>query len=126
VAWRHSDDRRYPSPIIGVGALILRRDRILMAQRGKQPLIGWWSLPGGRAGASRMMRSKISSTPAADVEAGLLAHLAAHGSARALADFQRAAGRDHQPNERLLAALRHEDAVASQNERAHADDGRWG
>ena len=42
------DDRRYPRrPIIGVGALILKRDRILMAQRGKQPLKGWWSLPGG-------------------------------------------------------------------------------
>jgi ADP-ribose pyrophosphatase YjhB (NUDIX family) len=41
-------DRRYPKrPLIGVGALILRRDRILMAQRGKQPLKGWWSLPGG-------------------------------------------------------------------------------
>jgi 8-oxo-dGTP diphosphatase len=42
------DDRRYPKrPIVGVGALILRRDRILMAQRGKSPLKGWWSLPGG-------------------------------------------------------------------------------
>ena len=42
------DDRRYPRrPIIGVGALILKRGRILMAQRGKQPLIGCWSLPGG-------------------------------------------------------------------------------
>ena len=42
------DDRRYPQrPIIGVGALILKRDRILMAQRGKEPLKGWWSLPGG-------------------------------------------------------------------------------
>jgi ADP-ribose pyrophosphatase YjhB (NUDIX family) len=42
------DDRRYPKrPLIGVGALILKRDRILMAQRGKEPLIGWWSLPGG-------------------------------------------------------------------------------
>jgi ADP-ribose pyrophosphatase YjhB (NUDIX family) len=30
-----------------VGAIIFRRDRILMAQRGKQPLQGWWSLPGG-------------------------------------------------------------------------------
>jgi ADP-ribose pyrophosphatase YjhB (NUDIX family) len=41
-------DRRYPKrPLIGVGALILRRDRILMAQRGKEPLKGWWSLPGG-------------------------------------------------------------------------------
>ena len=42
------DDRRYPKrPIVGVGALIFKRDRILMAQRGKEPLKGWWSLPGG-------------------------------------------------------------------------------
>jgi 8-oxo-dGTP diphosphatase len=42
------DDRRYPKrPLIGVGAIILRRDRILLAQRGKEPLKGWWSLPGG-------------------------------------------------------------------------------
>ena len=42
------DNRRYPRrPIIGVGAIILKRDRILMAQRGKEPLKGWWSLPGG-------------------------------------------------------------------------------
>jgi ADP-ribose pyrophosphatase YjhB (NUDIX family) len=40
--------RRYPRhPLIGVGAIILRRDRVLMVQRGKQPLKGWWSLPGG-------------------------------------------------------------------------------
>jgi len=43
-----SDDRRYPQrPIVGVGALIFQRGRILMAQRGKEPLKGWWSLPGG-------------------------------------------------------------------------------
>ncbi len=42
------DDRRYPKrPMVGVGALIFRRDRILMAQRGKEPLKNWWSLPGG-------------------------------------------------------------------------------
>src|SRR5882762_9557646 len=42
------DDRRYPRrPLVGVGAIILRRDKILMAQRGKEPLKGWWSLPGG-------------------------------------------------------------------------------
>ena len=42
------DDRRYPSrPLVGVGAVILNHDRVLMAQRGKQPLKGWWSLPGG-------------------------------------------------------------------------------
>ncbi len=42
------DDRRYPKrPLVGVGAIILRRGRILMAQRGKEPLKGSWSLPGG-------------------------------------------------------------------------------
>ena len=42
------DERRYPKrPIVGVGALIFKRDRILMAQRGKEPLKHWWSLPGG-------------------------------------------------------------------------------
>jgi ADP-ribose pyrophosphatase YjhB (NUDIX family) len=42
------DDRRYPKrPILGVGALIFRGDSFLMGQRGKQPLMGWWSLPGG-------------------------------------------------------------------------------
>ncbi len=48
VASEKEDDRRYPKrPLIGVGALIFRRGRILMAQRGKQPLKGAWSLPGG-------------------------------------------------------------------------------
>ena len=43
-----TDDRRYPKrPLIGVGALIFHEGRILMAQRGKEPLKGWWSLPGG-------------------------------------------------------------------------------
>ena len=43
-----ADDRRYPKrPLVGVGAILLNRDRILMAQRGKEPLKGWWSLPGG-------------------------------------------------------------------------------
>ena len=42
------DDRRYPPrPLIGVGAIMLRRDRVLMARRGTEPLKGWWSLPGG-------------------------------------------------------------------------------
>ena len=43
-----SDDRQYPKrPIVGVGAIVFKRDRILLAQRGKKPLKGWWSLPGG-------------------------------------------------------------------------------
>ena len=40
--------RRYPRrPILGVGALIFRRDRVLLVERGKSPLKGYWSLPGG-------------------------------------------------------------------------------
>lgn len=43
-----TDDRRYPRrPLLGVGALIFAEDCILMAQRGKAPLKGLWSLPGG-------------------------------------------------------------------------------
>ncbi|MCC7234098.1 MAG: NUDIX hydrolase [Bryobacterales bacterium] len=33
--------------MLGVGALIIDRDRVLLVQRGKQPLKGWWSVPGG-------------------------------------------------------------------------------
>ena len=40
--------RRYPKrPVLGVGALIFNRDKILLVERGKEPLKGYWSLPGG-------------------------------------------------------------------------------
>jgi ADP-ribose pyrophosphatase YjhB (NUDIX family) len=42
------DDRRYPKrPILGIAAIILDRDRVLMVERGRPPLQGYWSLPGG-------------------------------------------------------------------------------
>jgi 8-oxo-dGTP diphosphatase len=41
-------DRRYPSrPFLGVGALIFEDGRILLVERGKEPLKGFWSIPGG-------------------------------------------------------------------------------
>jgi ADP-ribose pyrophosphatase YjhB (NUDIX family) len=44
----NTDNRRYPPrPILGVGALIFDGSRILLVQRGKQPLLDYWSLPGG-------------------------------------------------------------------------------
>src|SRR5580698_2408879 len=40
--------RRYPKhPLPGVGAIIIRRNSILLVQRGRNPLKGYWSLPGG-------------------------------------------------------------------------------
>ncbi len=42
------DDRRYSArPLLGVGALILDQGRVLLVERGKPPLEGYWSLPGG-------------------------------------------------------------------------------
>ena len=40
--------REYPAqPIVGVGVVVLKDDRVLLVQRGKQPRQGQWSLPGG-------------------------------------------------------------------------------
>jgi ADP-ribose pyrophosphatase YjhB (NUDIX family) len=41
--------RRYPArPLLGVGALIFDdRQRVLLVERGRPPLAGEWSLPGG-------------------------------------------------------------------------------
>ena len=41
-------DRRYPTrPIVGVGAVVVEDDRVLLVRRGQPPLAGEWSLPGG-------------------------------------------------------------------------------
>ncbi len=40
--------RTYPErPIVAVGAVILDGNRVLLIQRGQEPLKGEWSLPGG-------------------------------------------------------------------------------
>lgn len=40
--------RNYPDrPIVAVGAVVLDEDRVLLVQRGQEPLKGAWSLPGG-------------------------------------------------------------------------------
>ena len=42
------NDRQYPKrPLLGVGALIFKRNKVLLVERGKDPLKGYWSLPGG-------------------------------------------------------------------------------
>jgi ADP-ribose pyrophosphatase YjhB (NUDIX family) len=33
--------------LLGVGALIFRRGSVLLVERGREPLKGYWSLPGG-------------------------------------------------------------------------------
>ena len=40
--------REYPdSPLVGVGAIIVEGDRVVLVKRGHPPLAGEWSIPGG-------------------------------------------------------------------------------
>src|ERR1700757_3995610 len=40
--------REYPeAPLVGVGAVIIQENQVLLIQRGQEPLKGEWSLPGG-------------------------------------------------------------------------------
>src|SRR5579863_5260210 len=40
--------REYPDqPLVGVGAIIIEGDRVLLIKRGHPPLLGEWSIPGG-------------------------------------------------------------------------------
>ena len=44
----NTESRQYPKrPFLGIGALIFEQDRILLVERGHEPLKGYWSLPGG-------------------------------------------------------------------------------
>src|SRR5580698_2274667 len=40
--------REFPeTPLVGVGAVIVDKGRVLLVRRGREPLKGQWSLPGG-------------------------------------------------------------------------------
>jgi ADP-ribose pyrophosphatase YjhB (NUDIX family) len=40
--------REFPlAPLVGVGAVVVDEDRVLLVRRGTEPLRGQWSLPGG-------------------------------------------------------------------------------
>jgi 8-oxo-dGTP diphosphatase len=53
-------NRQYPErPILGVGALIFRGDSVLLVERGKEPLKGYWSLPGGVVEAGETLEQAI-------------------------------------------------------------------
>lgn len=40
--------REFPDrPLVGVGGVVIHRDRVLLIRRGREPLKGEWSIPGG-------------------------------------------------------------------------------
>src|SRR5215469_442558 len=54
------DTRRYPArPLLGVGALIFENEKLLIVERGKEPLKGYWSLPGGLVEVGETLKDGI-------------------------------------------------------------------
>ncbi|MBO0911785.1 MAG: NUDIX domain-containing protein, partial [Acidobacteria bacterium] len=50
--------REYPQqPLIGVGAVVVDRGRVLLVKRGKAPLLGEWSIPGGMLELGETLRA---------------------------------------------------------------------
>ena len=51
----------YPErPVIGVGAVVLDGDRVLLIKRGHEPLKGQWSLPGGGVELGETLEAAIA------------------------------------------------------------------
>ena len=53
--------REYPeSPLVGVGAVIVKENRVLLIRRGTPPLLGEWSLPGGVLECGETLREAVA------------------------------------------------------------------
>jgi 8-oxo-dGTP diphosphatase len=52
--------RQYPErPIVAVGAVIVDGDRVLLVKRGREPLKGEWSLPGGAVEVGETLEAAV-------------------------------------------------------------------
>ena len=52
--------REYPdSPLVGVGAIIIERGRVVLVKRGHAPLAGEWSIPGGALEVGETLREAV-------------------------------------------------------------------
>jgi 8-oxo-dGTP diphosphatase len=52
--------REYPDhPIVGVGAVIIKGEEVLLARRGKEPGYGKWSIPGGAVNLGETLEEAI-------------------------------------------------------------------
>jgi 8-oxo-dGTP diphosphatase len=67
----------YPNrPLIGVGVVVFKGDRVLLVRRAKPPREGQWSLPGGRQRLGERIaeaaRREVAEEAGIEVEVGLL------------------------------------------------------
>jgi len=54
------EDREYPRhPLVGVGAILLKGDNVLLVKRGREPSKGLWSIPGGLVELGEDVRDAI-------------------------------------------------------------------
>lgn len=52
--------REYPNaPLVGVGAVIVDRGRVLLVRRGTEPAKGVWSIPGGLIETGEMLHEAV-------------------------------------------------------------------
>jgi mutator protein MutT len=53
-------NREYPDrPIVGVGGVIVRGSSVLLVRRGREPLRGEWSIPGGAVELGETLRQAL-------------------------------------------------------------------
>jgi 8-oxo-dGTP diphosphatase len=53
--------REYPDrPIVGVGAVVVDGDRVLLVKRAHEPLKGEWSLPGGAVEVGETLEAAVA------------------------------------------------------------------
>ena len=69
------DLRTYPErPIVGVGAIVLDGNRVLLVKRAHEPLKGEWSVPGGAVGVGETLeeaiRREVREETCLDIEVG--------------------------------------------------------
>ena len=69
--------REYPDvPLVGVGAIIVERNQVVLVKRGQAPLQGKWSIPGGMLEVGETLREaavrEVLEETGLQVEAGEL------------------------------------------------------
>jgi len=53
--------RKFPDrPVVGVGAVVVDGDRVLLAKRANEPLKGEWSLPGGAVEIGETLEAAVA------------------------------------------------------------------